>query len=108
MSMKTDTATGPPALRRLFTSHLLAFLLTCPPSPLSGQGETDVVISTEKSDRSLVLVSGDLCASLCVSPGEWPGVKRALADLQNDLGRVTGTVPGMITATKAPRSEFVI
>ncbi|MDX9728675.1 MAG: glycosyl hydrolase 115 family protein [Bacteroidales bacterium] len=105
--MKENSVTGPRALRVIFTSLLLAFLLIC--LPAVGQDETNsVIISTEKSDRSLVLASGGRCASLCVSPEEWPGVKRALADLQNDLGRVTGTMPGLITATKAPRSEFII
>jgi hypothetical protein len=105
--MKENSVTGLRALRVIFTSPLLAFLLIC--LPAVGQDETNnVIISTEKSDRSLVLASGGRCVSLCVSPEEWPGVKRALADLQNDLGRVTGTMPGLITATKAPRSEFII
>ena len=104
--MKKASDAGPSDLRALFTSLLLAFLLIC--IPAGGQSEIDVIITPEKSDRSFVLASGGLCAPLCVSPDEWPGVKRALADLQNDLGRVTGTIPVLSTATKTPRSEFVI
>jgi hypothetical protein len=104
--MKKNTVTGLPDHRVLFTMIFLAFSLTS--LPLSGQGETDVIISTQKNDRSFVLASGGQCASLCVSPEEWPGVKRALADLQNDLSRVTGTLPGLFTDTKAPRSAFIV
>ncbi len=93
-------------LRVLVVSLLVTLLFFS--LPAFGQGQTNVIISAEKSAGALVLASAGSCAPLLISPGEWPGVHRAYTDLQNDLGRVTGTVPGLIISTKAPRSEFVV
>ncbi len=104
--MKKAVAVRTSFFRAFIAFILSALLLYCVPA--AGQQQTEVIISAEKSAGSLVLASAGSCAPLVVSLEEWPGVRRALADLQNDLGRVTGAVPGLITATKAPRSEFVI
>ena len=102
----TRKVSGPSDLRILVSSLLLSLLLSC--ITAAGQDQAEMIISVEKNTGSLVLASDGSCAPIVLSPGEWPGVKRALADLQNDLGRVTGTMPVLITATKAPRSEFII
>ncbi|NLE35541.1 MAG: glycosyl hydrolase [Bacteroidales bacterium] len=105
---KPDTrkVSGPSDLRTLVTSLLL--VLSLHGIPAAGQQKAEVIISAEKSAGSLVLASAGGCTPLLVSPGEWPGVKRAFTDLQNDLGLVTGAIPDLVTASKPPRSEFVI
>ena len=95
---------GPSDLRLL--PLLASLLLTC--LTAAGQDNEKVIISAEKSAGSLVLASDSRCAPLVVSPDEWPGVRRAMTDLQNDLGMVTGTAPELITASKVPRSGFVV
>jgi hypothetical protein len=93
-------------LRTLFASLLLALSLCG--IPAAGQEQAEVIISAEKSAGSLALVSAGSCAPLCVSPGNWPGVMRALTDLQNDLSRVTGTMPELITCKKVPGADVII
>ena len=97
---------GPSDLRVLVASLLVALLLCS--FPATGQEQAKVIISAEKRAGALILASAGSCAPLVVSPGEWPGVTRALTDLQNDLSLVTGTIPDLITASKPPRSEFMI
>ncbi|MDF1559674.1 MAG: glycosyl hydrolase 115 family protein [Bacteroidales bacterium] len=93
-------------LRTLFASLLLALSLCG--IPAAGQEQAEVIISAEKSAGSLALVSAGSCAPLCVSPGDWPGVMRALTDLQNDLSRVTGTMPELITGKKVSGADVII
>jgi hypothetical protein len=92
---------------RILVVYLMLAALLCR-MPAAGQDRDKAIISAERSAGSFVLASGGRCASLCVSPEEWPGVKRALADLQNDLGRVTGNLPLLFTATKPPGSEAMV
>lgn len=66
------------------------------------------VISPSMSEGSLTLARSDWCAPVSVSPGEWPGVIRALSDLQNDLYRVTGSRPELVKGKKPPRDDLVI
>jgi len=103
----SDFQTFRPSDLKVLVASLLAALLLFS-FPAVGQKQSDVIISAEKSAGAIVLASAGNCSPLLVSPGEWPGVTRALTDLQNDLGRVTGTMPGLITTTKPPRSEFVV
>jgi hypothetical protein len=103
----SDLQTFRPSDLKVLVTSLLVALLFCS-FPAAGQKQSDVIISSEKSAGALALASAGSCAPLLVSPGEWPGVTRALTDLQNDLCRVTGAMPGLITTTKPPRSEFVV
>jgi len=104
--MKKAVAARLGDLQAIFKSVLPSLFLICLPG--FSQGETTVIISTEKSDGSFVLASGGRCGSLFISPDEWPGVTRAFTDLQNDLGHITGVIPDLITASKPPRAEFMI
>jgi hypothetical protein len=45
--------------------------------------------------------------SLLVSSGDWPGVIRAFTDLQNDIGKVTSSIP-VLSADKIPKSKDII
>ena len=88
-------------------ASLLVALLLCSFSA-AAQKQAKVIISAGKRAEAIILASAGSCAPLVVSPGEWPGVTRALADLQNDLSLVTGAMPDLITASKPPRAEFMI
>ncbi len=87
----------------------LLLIISCFGGQSIGQvnGEPTAV-TTVKSEGSMVLASSGRCAPLIVSPNDWPGVIRAFTDLQNDIYRVTGTSPELITGSKAPRSEVII
>ncbi len=77
--------------------------------PLAGMpGEDNRIVTGTDMTGSLPLVASGRAATLCVSPGEWQGVVRALSDLQNDLEMVTGVRPVMISSSKAVRSEVVV
>ncbi len=66
------------------------------------------IVTGIPSEGSLVLASAGRCAPMYISHDEWPGVIRAFRDLQNDLGSVTGTVPGLSISAKVARSDLVI
>lgn len=77
--------------------------------PASGQEAVETpAVTTVRSEGSLTLASPGLCAPLSVSPDDWPGVIRAVTDLQSDLYRVTGTKPTLGASAKAPRSDMLI
>lgn len=77
--------------------------------PLAGMpGEDNRIVTGTDMTGSLPLVASGRAATLCVSPGEWQGVVRALSDLQNDLEMVTGVRPVMISSSKAVRSEVIV
>jgi len=102
----TRRVSGPSDLRILAASLLLVLSLFS--FPAIGQERSDVIISGEKSTGAIILASSGSCAPLIVSPGEWPGVTRAVSDLQNDLGQVAGTKPDLIITSKPAGSEFMI
>jgi len=49
----------------------------------------------------LTLASRDRATPIVVAPGDWPGVVRAVRDLQADFERVTGRVPELSVAQNA-------
>lgn len=65
------------------------------------------IVTAQKTEGSFTLAAQGTVATLWVSPEDWPGVKRALGDLQNDIGRVTGTTPGFVTG-KIPRKRDLV
>ncbi len=56
----------------------------------------DSYISTENGDGYFPVASSGLSAPLCISSNDYPGVIRALHDLQSDINRVTGITPGLV------------
>ncbi len=72
----------------------LLLVISCSGIPASSQEAVETAaVTTVRSEGALSLASPGLCAPLSVSPDDWPGVIRAATDLQNDLYRVTGTMP---------------
>ena len=54
-------------------------------------------ISAKKSAGSFPLVAGGKAAALYASESDWPGVLRALHDVQADISHVTGKEPAVLT-----------
>ncbi|MBN1568091.1 MAG: glycosyl hydrolase 115 family protein [Acidobacteria bacterium] len=52
-------------------------------------------VSAFPESGSFVLAGKKKAASICVDPGDWPGVIRAARDLQTDIARVTSVKPVM-------------
>jgi hypothetical protein len=68
---------------------LFLFLLLVGPSTANALGETKYV-STSPAQGDFVLAANGQAATLEVSGEDWPGVVRAVGDLSQDVGRVTG------------------
>lgn len=72
-------------------SSFLACLLAVPPSAY-GLGQKRYVETTPHSGDFVLARSGG-AAALYVDSGDYPGVIRAVGDLQADLARVTSITP---------------
>ncbi|HEX5220184.1 MAG TPA: glycosyl hydrolase 115 family protein, partial [Verrucomicrobiae bacterium] len=60
------------------------------------------------SDGSFVIAQGNNTASLYVDSADWPGVIRAVNDLQADVARVTGITPTIVRDEKAATAYTII
>ncbi len=56
---------------------------------------------------AFTISEGGKSAPLFVSSHEWPGVIRAFKDLQTDIGKVTSTLPAILT-DQVPKSKEII
>ena len=65
-------------------------------------------IETVKSKDSFTLAQGGQVASLWVDAGDYAGVRRAAADLQQDIARVTGRTPALLQGQEGPGANPVI
>lgn len=72
------------------------------------QDDDQHVITAGKAEGCLTLAAPGRYAPLCISPDDWPGVKRAMTDLQADIRRVTGHLPELNTGNDIPRKKEVI
>ncbi|TFH48605.1 MAG: glycosyl hydrolase, partial [Bacteroidia bacterium] len=78
-------------------------------SSFAGAADDDsTLISTCKPVGFFTLAAPGRYAPLCISTDDWPGVVRALTDLQTDISSVTGHMPELITSGKIPRSEEIV
>jgi hypothetical protein len=81
--------------RRQIYATLGFFLTALGPAQLAiGLGQARYVSNTAAAG-SLALVSGGHASNLYVDSGDFPGVIRAVGDLQADIERVTGVKPGI-------------
>jgi len=75
----------------------------------AGIADNDLtLISTCKPEGFFTLAAPGRYAPLNVSTDDWPGVIRAVTDLQTDISRVTGHLPELITSGKIPRSKEIV
>jgi hypothetical protein len=92
---------------------ILAFLLACWTAqgmyaqPQSGR-EHESYVTGVKSKGAFTLFLGDKAAPLCGSSQDYPGVMRALKDLQADIGRVSGVKPALSVDQIPAAKEMVL
>ncbi len=86
---------------------LIALLgMLYPPIHAFAIGQTAYVLDRAKHG-SFPLVQGMRVASIYVDSDDWPGVKRAVGDLQTDIERVTTRKPAMVHAAGS-LSRYVV
>jgi hypothetical protein len=86
-----------------YRNFLLALFFFLPGKCVIAQ---DQIVSFEKTSQSITLVENGIVSSLYVNPNDFPGVVRAVKDLQKDLERVT-QVRGLIT-NETPKAKTVV
>ncbi len=70
-------------------------------------GQPAYVTNSADGDSFPVVREGK-AAPILVDPADWPGVVRAAGDLQQDIARVTGVKPEIMTGTEAPSGNLII
>jgi len=70
-------------------------------------GQASYVVSTHASG-SFPIAQGGKTAAIYVDPGDWPGVIRAVKDLQADVARVTGLKPAVRNDVGNPGNHVII
>jgi hypothetical protein len=92
---------------RIIAVYLVIICITC--CRLAGQADNNMpFISLSKVQGCFILATPENTAALFVSQEEWPGVMRALRDMQTDIGRVTGHRPDLMTGKVPREGEIVI
>ena len=66
------------------------------------------MVSTADSNGAFILARPGQVAALFVSYGDWPGVQRAVRDLQGDIRKVTGSLAPVAHAGSAPGAQEII
>ncbi|WP_460892384.1 glycosyl hydrolase 115 family protein [Rufibacter soli] len=65
-------------------------------------------ISSQKKDNSFTLAEAGKATSFFIHEQDFPGVIRALKDLQADVKRVTSAEPAFTTGRKVPKAERLV
>lgn len=93
-----------PSLKLLLFFSLVAIMSV---RGLAGLVEQPLLVEAA-APRALPLVAGKSAATLHVADNDWPGVLRAVRDLQADIERVAGRKPDFSTATPAKAPVAVL
>jgi hypothetical protein len=91
---------------RKFIIFLFAFINQL--ELINAQIPNESFISFEKGKGKFAISVSAKSASLLVSSDDWPGVLRALKDLQSDIGKVTSSVPEIYYDSLPPSKEIII
>jgi len=70
--------------------------------------DPDSYVASRKSKGSFALSAGGRSAPLLTSPTDFPGVVRAVRNLQADIRQVTGAEPALMTGNPASARELVL
>jgi hypothetical protein len=89
------------------TIVLALFSIALWPTSANALGEPKYV-STSPSPAGFVLAENGNAVSLVVSGSDWPGVVRAVGDLSEDVGRVTGHNAPVIKSDAPAAEEMVL
>jgi len=68
-------------------------------SASAGSIDTTSFVTSTRGENNFILSASGRSAPLCISSEDWPGVLRALKDLQTDIGKVTGVMPHLYLDT---------
>ncbi|TFG43791.1 MAG: glycosyl hydrolase, partial [Bacteroidia bacterium] len=68
---------------------------------------TEQIISSEKKRKAFEIYAEGHSAPFLINSKEWPGVSRAFRDLRTDIGKVTASLPELVT-DKLPDSKEII
>lgn len=90
-----------------FYAILVLVLLALPSQAALALGEAKYV-STSPAPDSFVLVQHGVATTLLVSDKDWAGVVRAVGDLSQDIGRVTGHDAPVMKNGNTPHGEVVL
>jgi hypothetical protein len=86
---------------------MLVLLMALRPMAASALGEPKYV-HTSPTQGEFVLESNGRATPLVVSDKDWPGVIRAVGDLAQDVGRVTGHDAPVVTDAASAKDEIVL
>ena len=64
-------------------------------------------ISILAQNKDFCLADNGKAATIAVDANDWKGVLRAANDLCEDVNRVTGVTPTLLTASKLPKGEGI-
>jgi hypothetical protein len=92
-------------MKNIFLFSLVLFFLS---NYLNGQNEPDNYVHTTYNTGDFNLVHNKKAATLIVDELDYPGVIRALNDLKNDIGKVTGVFPEIHSNIIPEGNEIVI
>ena len=65
-------------------------------------------ISYEKGQGTFCIAENGITANICVSSSDYEGVRRAAADLGDDIRKVTGTTAKVTVTDKAAKGAVII
>jgi hypothetical protein len=69
---------------------------------------TSAYVTEQRLDDGFCLVADGRAAGICVTTNDWPGVRRAAADLQTDFRRVSGVAPLLLPEVSHAGSRVII
>ena len=93
--------------KRRFLSATLLVLWLCGASLRAALGDAPLVSFTPENG-ALALVENKITAPLVVDAADWPGVRRAAADLQSDFKRVSGLKPSLVDKVSGSQKTAIL
>lgn len=76
-------------------------------SMLQGSNEYSSYVATSFTMGDFTLVNNNKATPLIIDESDYPGVIRAVGDLKNDIGKVTGVIPE-VYANKIPKVNNIV
>src|SRR5579871_1763564 len=97
----------PTRLRNFSTALLIIFGVLLSPSITYGLGQKQYVETTDKPDNFAIVRAGR-ASPIYVDENDYPGVQRAVQNLQSDIDRVTGCTPALFHKNDSPGSDVIV
>jgi hypothetical protein len=97
----------PTRLRKFSTALLILFGVLLSPSITYGLGQRQYVETTDKPYNFAIVRAGH-ASPIYVDENDYPGVQRAVQNLQADIARVTGCTPALFHENDSPGSDVIV